>query len=97
MILEAVQVAKLIKLVDARTQLFLTQKQLADLTTDEEGNRRVTPNVISNCENGLPIRRMSAWAILDGLNKVRTQKNMPLLDFDQMDWKLQGDGGTEEK
>ena len=74
---------KKIKLVDARTQLQLTQKGLAQLA-------HVSIAVISNCENGYPIRRLSAYALLNTLNQVRKDMGLPELEFDQMDWKISG-------
>jgi DNA-binding XRE family transcriptional regulator len=89
MTIEAVQVKK-IELRHARAQLRLTQVQLAK-------RAHVGRQVVYNAENDITISQISAWAVLDALNQVRAEKNLPPLEFEHIDWKVQGDGGGEEK
>ncbi len=81
---EMVQV-NIMKLSDARAELLLTQRDLAK-------KAKVSPTVISNAENGYPIRRLSAHAILQALNAERSARELPPLGFKQIDWKIAGEG-----
>jgi len=83
MIVEALQV-KEIRLSDARSELGLTQRELAELS----GISYVT---ISKAENGENIRRLTAHAILKALNRKRLDEGMPPLGVDALDWKIKGD------
>lgn len=80
---EAQQVTQKIRPSDARGRLLLTQEQLAHLAG-------VTAKVVSNAENGIAIRRLSAFAILNAINRKRTEQNLPTLEIDDLDWKIQG-------
>ena len=80
---EAYQVKK-IKVSDARSQLQVTQQELAQ-------RAGISKVVVSNAENGYFIRRLSAHAILNALNAIRQERGMSPLDFDAMDWKVQGE------
>jgi predicted transcriptional regulator len=71
-------------LENARTELLLTQKELADLA-------KVSVSVVIGCENGRLIRRLSAQALLKALNRKRKEEELEPLDFDELDWKIQGE------
>jgi DNA-binding XRE family transcriptional regulator len=79
----AVQVNK-IKLKHARAQANLTQEELAHLAG-------VARQVVANSERGLTISQISAWAVLNALNRVREGAGMRQLEFEEMDWKVQGE------
>ncbi|MFL5625929.1 MAG: helix-turn-helix domain-containing protein [Ktedonobacteraceae bacterium] len=85
---EAVQVNNM-KLSDARAQLLLTQRGLAQ-------KANVSPTVVSNAENGYPIRRLSAHAIFNALNDERSARNLPPLGFKQIEWKISGEEDEEK-
>jgi DNA-binding transcriptional regulator YiaG len=69
------------ELRDARAQLHLTQQELA-----QESN--VAASTISNCERGQPIIRMTAYALLEVINKHRVQRGMLALTIEDLDWKV---------
>ncbi len=73
-----------IKLRSARAQLGLSQEELGKLAG-------VHFNVISRCERGKAITPLSAWAILNALNAERAKRNLPPLEFEQMNWKIYGE------
>lgn len=76
-----------ISLRDARTQLHLTQDQLAKLVPSEH---KIHYNLISYCENGRPIWRYNAYLLLDALNKKREQRGWKPLGIFDIDWTLRG-------
>jgi predicted transcriptional regulator len=82
MIVEAY--VKKIKVSFARSELGLTQRELAELS----GISQVT---IFKAENGESIRLLTAQAILKALNKQRKAEGLPALDFEILDWKVQGE------
>lgn len=77
---EAYQVKK-IKPAFARAQLGLKQQELADLAGTSQ-------RVISTSENGVPIRLLTAFAILEALNKKRAEKNLEPLEFEDVEWTI---------
>ncbi len=74
---------KKVKPSDVRTELGLTQKELGALS----GLSHVT---IIRAESGISIQRLSAHAIFKALNKERVAQGLPRLQFDMLDWKIQG-------
>jgi predicted transcriptional regulator len=69
-------------LEDARTELLLTQTELANLA-------HVSISVVVGSENGRAIRRLSAQALLRALNQKRKEEGEDPLVFDDMDWIIQ--------
>ena len=87
MLLEAVQVTQ-IRLRDARAQLGLTQLALAK----EAGVNRQAVWYGEHPEYGTNISPVSAWAILNALNRIRRERGIePPLEYRQMQWKVQGE------
>jgi len=85
MLLEAVQVK--LKVSNLRAELQLTQVELAEMA----GVARL---VVVNAEatrRDVRISRLSAFAILDALNRARVQKGLSVLAFDDIEWKIQGE------
>ena len=76
-----------ISLRDARTQLGLTQGQLAEMVPPEN---KIHYNLISACENGRPIWRYNAYLLLDAINKKREQRGWKPLTIWDIDWTLRG-------
>lgn len=74
-----IEVALKKSLVDARTELLLTQKELAE-------RANVSISVVSGCEKGVPIRRLSAQALLKALNQKRAEEALSPLLLDEIDW-----------
>ncbi len=85
MLLEAVLVTQKIKLNRVRTQVGLTQQKLADVA-------HVSKRVIARAEGGRYISQLTAWAILNALNMEREKHKLLPLDYEQLDWKVKGDG-----
>jgi DNA-binding transcriptional regulator YiaG len=84
MIVKAGEVAvSTIALRDARTQVGLTQRELAALA-------HVHYNAISACENGRAMLRLTAYALLDAINEKRKARGWEPLTIDQIAWKLRG-------
>ncbi len=69
-------------LEDARTELLLTQVELANLA-------HVSISVVIGCENGRAIRRLSAQALLKALNQKRKEEGESPLAFDDLGWIIQ--------
>lgn len=80
---EAVQVKKL-KLSDARANLGLTQRALAT-------RAGVSPMVVSNAENGIAIRRLSAHALVNALNSVRREQGLEELSLYEIELSIAGE------
>ena len=78
-----VQVSSKIKLVDARAQLRLSIRKLAELA-------EVDPNTVLNAEHGAAVLRTTAYAILKALNEARTQEGKPPLELSDIDWSIRG-------
>jgi DNA-binding XRE family transcriptional regulator len=78
-----VQVKKL-RLRLVRAELGLSQTHLARLSG-------VTEKTIAGAEQGKSILALTAAAILRALNAERANRDMPPLDFSQIDWKIQGE------
>ncbi len=76
--------SKKIALRHARAQVRLTQQELSRLA-------KVSRKVIVNAEHGTIISQISAWAILNTLNRVRANLGLTPLTFEQMDWKVEGE------
>lgn len=74
------------KVANVRAQCKLSTVELATRSG-------LTRKVIYKAEHKLPIRRVSAFAILDALNIRRSELGFPALEIDDLDWVLQGDGG----
>ncbi len=82
---EALAVKK-IKPSDARAELGLTQRELAALAG-------LTQSTIYKVEAGLSISRITAHALFKALNKERAAQGLHRLEFDRIDWKIQGSKG----
>jgi transcriptional regulator with XRE-family HTH domain len=76
-----VQVSKL-RLRDVRVQLRLTQLRLATLS-------KVSEPTVNRAESGLPIRALSAQAILDALNAERIDRGIGPLGLADLDWNIE--------
>jgi DNA-binding XRE family transcriptional regulator len=70
------------RLVDARAQLRISQKRLAQAAG-------VAETTVIGAERGLLIRRISAHAILDALNAERIDRGMSPLGIHDLDWNVQ--------
>jgi transcriptional regulator with XRE-family HTH domain len=79
--IEATQVKKIQPSV-ARAQLGLRQIDLAERSG-------ISQKTISAGENGAPIRLLSATAILKALNEERVKQGMNVLEFEEVDWKIE--------
>ncbi len=77
-------VSEKVKLADARAELRMSQAALAALAS-------LSKQVIFNAENGVPIQRISAHAILKALNHARQINGMPKLTIADIDWKIVGE------
>ena len=65
----------------ARSQLRLTQLQLAELAD-------VSVSTVSNCERGESVSLITAYALLDALNRKRLERGMLALTIDDLDWNV---------
>jgi len=83
MAIEARFVSMKAKLADARAELRLSQDALAEAA-------EISKQVIVNAEKGLKIQRISAHAILKGLNKSRLKEGMRPLTIDDIEWEIRG-------
>ncbi len=63
----------------ARADLGLTQQELADRAGTSQ-------RVISNSENGFPIRLLTAAAILRIFNEEREKRGLAQLELEDVDW-----------
>jgi DNA-binding XRE family transcriptional regulator len=72
-----------LRLVVARSQVFLSQQLLAD-------RAGVSRTAIKNCENGKSIRLATAYRILKVLNRLRKEMEMPPLQLTDLDWRIFG-------
>ncbi len=79
--IEATQVKK-IRPDIARAQLGLRQIDLAELAG-------ISQKTISAGEKGLPIRLLSAMAILKAINEEREKQGKVALDFEEVDWNIE--------
>lgn len=77
-------VADKITITDARAALGMKQQQLAD-------RAMLTRRSISKAEQGLPIRKLSAYAILKALNEERVRQSLPPLRMEELDVRIRGD------
>ena len=75
-------VAAKIKLADARAQLGMSQTTLAAAAG-------ISKPVIVNAEKGLPIRRLSAFAMLEALNNRREARGWPSLSVYDIEWHIE--------
>ncbi len=73
-----------VHLADARAELRMSQAALSVLAS-------ISKQVIVNAEHGLPIQRISAHAILKGLNHARQINGMLPLSITDIDWKIVGE------
>lgn len=69
------------KLNRVRAGLGLTQRTLANLSG-------VSQPTIGDAEKGRVIQLLTAFAILDALNKVRRERELDELTIDSIDWNL---------
>lgn len=82
MIAEVLVKQQQLPLNHARAQLRMTQEQLST----ESG---IPISVIRNCEQGRGrISLLSAYAILDALNRIRAERNLPALKLKDLSWKI---------
>lgn len=72
---------KLIKLVDARAMLGMTQHELAH-------RAGLSPVTVSNAENGGRIRPLKRHAILRVLNAERHNQGLKPLGIDDIEWEF---------
>jgi DNA-binding XRE family transcriptional regulator len=72
------------RLSHVRASLGLTQAELAELSG-------ISKQTIVDAEKRRSIRLITAYAILNGLNSVRSQRGQPDLDMDSLDWNVIGD------
>lgn len=72
-----------LRLVVARSQVFLSQQALAD-------RAGLDRNVVNNCERGKRIRLASAYRILRAMNPLREELGMPRLKLSDLDWEIYG-------
>lgn len=70
------------KLSHVRASLGLSQQALADLSG-------LSKPTIGDAERGRPIRLLTAYAILNALNGLRSQKGQSELTTDSLDWKVE--------
>ncbi len=70
------------KLSHVRASLGLSQQSLADLAG-------LSKPTIGDAEKGRPIRLLTAYAILNALNSLRTQRGQPELTIDSLDWSVE--------
>jgi DNA-binding XRE family transcriptional regulator len=73
-----------VNLADARAELRMSQAALATLAS-------ISKQVIVNAENGVAIQRISAHAILKGLNHARQINGMAALAITDINWKIVGE------
>jgi transcriptional regulator with XRE-family HTH domain len=64
-----------------RTSLLLNQKELAQ-------RAGVGIMTVSRCERGEEVQLLSAQKILAALNAVRKERDLPPLQFEDIDWKI---------
>jgi DNA-binding XRE family transcriptional regulator len=69
------------KLSYIRASLGLSQQALADLAG-------LSKSTIVDAEKSRPIRLLTAFAILNALNNLRTERGQPGLTIDSMDWNV---------
>lgn len=79
--IEATQVKK-IPPNFARAELGLKQTDLAERSG-------LSQKTISAGEKGLPLRLLSAMAILKALNEERAKQGMESLSFEEVDWNIE--------
>jgi DNA-binding XRE family transcriptional regulator len=70
------------KLSHIRASLGLSQQALADLAG-------LSKPTIGDAEKGRPIRLLTAYAILNALNGLRTQRGQSELAVDSLDWSVE--------
>lgn len=75
---------KKLRFRNVRSELLLTQEQLADVA-------KISLKVVWNAEHQVAIRATSAYAILKIFNGLRRDLDLPVLDIDDLDWKISGD------
>jgi DNA-binding XRE family transcriptional regulator len=72
------------RLSHVRASLGLTQVELAELSG-------ISKQTIVDAEKRRSIRLITAYAILNALNSIRSQRGQPDLDMDSLDWNVIGD------
>jgi DNA-binding XRE family transcriptional regulator len=72
------------RLSHVRASLGLTQAELAELSG-------VSKQTIVDAEKRRSIRLITAYAILNALNRERSQRGQPDLDIASLDWNVIGD------
>jgi DNA-binding XRE family transcriptional regulator len=72
------------RLSHVRASLGLTQVELAELSG-------VSKQTIVDAEKRRSIRLITAYAILNALNRERSQRGQPDLDIASLDWNVIGD------
>lgn len=79
-----ITVADKISIIDARASLGMTQEQLATRSM-------LTRRSISKAEQGNPIRKLSAYAILKAINEERVRQGLAPLEMEELDVRIRGD------
>jgi len=69
------------KLSRVRASLGLTQQALADLSG-------ISKPTIVDAEKQRPIQLLTAFAILNALNRLRKERGQPELTIDSLDWNV---------
>lgn len=77
-------VAAKIKIADARAELGMSQQALAFWS-------HLSKQTIVSAEKGMAIQRLTAYAILKGLNAGRKENGMPPLTIAEIDFKIVGE------
>ncbi len=77
-------VAAKIKIADARAELRMSQAALAMLAS-------LSKQTIVSAEKGMAIQRITAYAILKGLNAGRKENGLPPFTITDIDFKIVGE------
>jgi DNA-binding XRE family transcriptional regulator len=83
-LMETVTLSRKLRVRNVRAELRINGDQLAQMAD-------VARVVVWKAETGKTISRISAYAMLRVFNGLRRDFNLPDLDIDDLDWKIQGD------